>query len=165
MSGQHPQGWQQPSDPYGTQPTVPIQPTDPYGYQPTQPVQPTDPYGQQWNPAAVVPAQQPTPGYAPGYAPAYAPVAYAVVPAQRMNTLALVGFILSLIGIPVAPIIMGHIARKQIRTSGESGDGFALAAIIIGYVVAALLAALVIYWIVMAVVFFGLLGAMVSSGY
>jgi hypothetical protein len=30
---------------------------------------------------------------------------------------------------------MGHVARKQIRERGEQGDGFALAGIIIGWVI------------------------------
>ena len=35
-------------------------------------------------------------------------------------------------GIPA--IIMGHISRRQIRESGEQGDGMALAGLILGYI-------------------------------
>ena len=35
-------------------------------------------------------------------------------------------------GIPA--IIMGHIARRQIKLSGEQGDGMALAGLILGYI-------------------------------
>jgi hypothetical protein len=35
-------------------------------------------------------------------------------------------------GIPA--IILGHIARRQIRQTGEAGDGMALAGLILGYI-------------------------------
>jgi hypothetical protein len=31
-------------------------------------------------------------------------------------------------------VILGHIARRQIRETGENGDGMALAGLILGYV-------------------------------
>ena len=37
-----------------------------------------------------------------------------------------------LTGIPA--IVLGHIARRQIRQTGEAGDGMALAGLILGYV-------------------------------
>lgn len=50
--------------------------------------------------------------------------------------LAVSGFILSLIGISVIGIILGHLGRKEIRESGgtKSGDGLATAAIVIGWI-------------------------------
>jgi hypothetical protein len=58
--------------------------------------------------------------------------------------MAVVALILSLVGFIVgvsAPVgaILGHVARKQIRQTGESGDGMALAAIIVGWVLTGLL--------------------------
>ncbi len=40
-------------------------------------------------------------------------------------------FLWILTGIPA--IVLGHIARRQIRRTGENGDGLALAGLIIGY--------------------------------
>ena len=53
--------------------------------------------------------------------------------------MAIVALILSLVGFIIgisAPVgaVLGHIARKQIRETGEDGDGMALAAIIIGWI-------------------------------
>lgn len=55
-----------------------------------------------------------------------------------LNTMALVGFILSLssvaVGITLIPgIVLSHIGFSQIKSSGESGRGFALAGIVVGY--------------------------------
>ena len=55
-----------------------------------------------------------------------------------LNTMALVGFILSLsavaTGITLIPgIVLSHIGFSQIKRTGESGRGFALAGIIVGY--------------------------------
>ena len=59
------------------------------------------------------------------------------------NTMAIVSLILSLVGLVTgitAPIgaVLGHMARKQIRETGEEGDGLALAGIIIGWVLTGL---------------------------
>jgi hypothetical protein len=43
------------------------------------------------------------------------------------------GAIVGLVG-----AILGHVARRKIRTSGEGGDGMALAGIIVGWIVLAL---------------------------
>lgn len=56
--------------------------------------------------------------------------------------------------------IMGHIARKQIKQTGEQGDGMALAGIIVGWVGTGLAVAVVAVY----VVFFGWL-AYESSQY
>jgi hypothetical protein len=55
--------------------------------------------------------------------------------------MAIVGLVLSIasfIGLSllgsIPGVILGHIARKQIRTSGEQGDGLARAALIVGYI-------------------------------
>ncbi len=51
------------------------------------------------------------------------------------NTLAIVTLILGLLAPPLALIAvpLGHISLKQIRQSGERGDGMAKAGLIIGY--------------------------------
>ena len=44
------------------------------------------------------------------------------------------------VGVTFIPaIICGHMARRQIRQTGEGGDGMALAGLILGYVGGALL--------------------------
>ena len=47
----------------------------------------------------------------------------------------------------IAAIVTGHIARSQIRRSGESGDGMALAGLILGYVGLVLSALFVVLFI------------------
>ena len=57
------------------------------------------------------------------------------------NVLAIVGMCASIFGVissvfigGIAGIIMGHIARKQIKERGERGDGMAIAALCVGYI-------------------------------
>ena len=61
--------------------------------------------------------------------------------ARPTNTLAIISMILGIAGYVVLPfvagiaaVITGHIARGQIRRTGEAGRGFALAGLILGYV-------------------------------
>jgi Domain of unknown function (DUF4190) len=90
------------------------------------------------------PYQQPYPPYPP-YAPA--------PPTNGLAIAALVcgvgGFVVGLSFIPA--IICGHLARRQIRQTGEQGAGLALAGLILGYVGIALFAALVAVFAVVMV--------------
>jgi hypothetical protein len=57
--------------------------------------------------------------------------------------MAVVSLILSLVGLGTgitAPIgaVLGHMARRQIRDTGEDGDGLALTGIIVGWTVTGL---------------------------
>lgn len=90
----------------------------------------------------------------PGYA-AYDPYVSHVA-SPPTNTLALISMILSLVGVftgvtAVGGIVCGHLARRQIARSGESGDGMALTGLIVGYAAVALwlayLALVVVYFI------------------
>ncbi|RAO41583.1 Peptidylprolyl isomerase [Micromonospora saelicesensis] len=96
------------------------------------------------------------PGYAPpGYPPQYPGYGYPQPP--KTNGMAIAAFVLALIGFTsciTAPIgaILGHVAQKQIRLSGEGGAGMAKAAIIVGWIltgflvlVIAIYAAAIIY--------------------
>jgi hypothetical protein len=57
----------------------------------------------------------------------------------KLNTLAVVSIASALTSIgAVAAIITGHVALTQIKRSGESGRGLALAGTIVGYVTVAL---------------------------
>jgi hypothetical protein len=138
---------QDPGQPWMQDPNQapPVDPTAPYSAPPSYPSQPDyqTPPGYPTQPGyAAQPGYTPAPGYAPqpgyaapsGYAP---PAGYGypvyVQPAPSMNTLAIVALVLAFVFAPAA-IVCGHIARKQIRSSGESGDGLALAGLICGYV-------------------------------
>jgi hypothetical protein len=92
--------------------------------------------------------QPPYPAYQQPYSP-YPPAA----PTNGLAIAALVcgvgGFVIGLSFIPA--IICGHLARKQIRQTGEQGAGLALAGLILGYVGTALFIALIAVFVVIAV--------------
>jgi hypothetical protein len=69
----------------------------------------------------------------PGYQPPAPTSPYAAAPGMRTNVMAIVALVLGLT-VPVAGIIVGHIAMSQIKRTGEDGHGMALAGTIIGYV-------------------------------
>jgi len=80
--------------------------------------------------------------------------------APRTNSLAVVSLVAGIAAWIICPLIgaivavvSGHIARNQIKTSGEAGGGLALAGLILGY---AHLALSVIGLILVVVVFGGL---------
>lgn len=122
-------------DPYGQQQPQP--PQDPFSAQQPNPYEQPNPYAQ---PTAPLPSSvPPTSPYGQPYG------GYPVVAAPPQNTMALTSMILSIAGILVlvtAPIgaILGHIALKQIRQTGESGEGMAKAGIIVGWIVTGLIA-------------------------
>lgn len=62
--------------------------------------------------------------------PPYSPTAVG----QKFNVLAIISLVTSIVGISLAGIICGHIALSQIKRTGESGRGMAIAGTIIGYV-------------------------------
>ncbi|WBB82414.1 DUF4190 domain-containing protein [Micromonospora sp. WMMD882] len=101
-----------------------------------------DPYAMGGHP----PAGYPPPGYA----------AYPYPPVRRTNSMALAALILSLVGIAscvTAPVgaILGHVARKQIRETGEDGESMAKAAIIVGWVLTGLLVLAIVFYVVVIV--------------
>lgn len=157
-----PSAWtpQQPQDPYGQQGYDPYgqPPGDPYGQPPAgtpygQP--PGDPYGQQQPPYGQ-PAYppQPQPYGQQGYGqPAYGQQAYPPPypgygpPARPTNTLAILALVLAFVFAP-AGLVLGFIARRQIKETGESGDGLALAGLIIGAIFTAMIIAYFVFLIV-----------------
>jgi hypothetical protein len=88
--------------------------------------------------------------------------------AGQTNTLAVVSLVSALVApvahftgiggltLTIVSIVTGHMARKQIRSTGERGDGFALAGLIISYVHLALTALFLIF-------FFGLIVAAIAA--
>lgn len=46
----------------------------------------------------------------------------------------------TMFGLPAVPaVVLGHMARRRIRETGEQGDGLAVAGLVLGYVVTALM--------------------------
>ena len=104
------------------------------------------PYGQQ-------PDAQPPYGQPP-YAQPYGQQPVPQAPAPKTNILAIVSLV-SAFFIGLVAIITGHIALSQIKRTGESGRGLALAGLIIGYVSVAMVAIIV----TLALVFAATIGA------
>lgn len=87
---------------------------------------------------------------------------------SRTNTLAIVSFVTALVAplghftgvggitLIVISIVTGHMARGQIRRTGEGGDALALAGLIISYVHLALSALVFIF-------FFGVILALIGG--
>ena len=98
------------------------------------------------------PPGQPYYGPQPPYPQPYPPYA-PFPPAPPTNGLAIAalvcgvgGFVVGLSFIPA--IICGHLARRQIRQTGEQGAGLALAGLILGYVGIALFIVLIAVFVV-----------------
>ncbi|GAA3393234.1 DUF4190 domain-containing protein [Cryptosporangium minutisporangium] len=114
------------------------------------------PVGQAYDPNAYpgAPGAYPPPGGAwgappPGY-PMYAP--------RKQNGLALASMITSICsfvmcgGLPgIVGAILGHKAKKQIRETGEDGEGMATAGIIIGWIGFGLSMALILFYAVIII--------------
>lgn len=62
------------------------------------------------------------------------------------NALAIIAFVLAFV-VPPGGIVCGHIARGQLRSTGEQGDGLALAGLILGYVFTAGIVVFVLIWL------------------
>lgn len=66
---------------------------------------------------------------APAAAPAIPPAAAAPIP--PLSLLAVVAIVLAFVA-PIGGLVVGFIARRDVRLTGERGDGIAFAAILIG---------------------------------
>lgn len=112
-------------------------PDYPVGGYPGYPAQPMPPA------PAAQPAGYPAAGY-PGYG--YPPV----MASPPTNGMAIASMVVSIVGIlglcgygvggyiGIVGAILGHVAKRQIRERGESGDGMALAGIILGWIATAI---------------------------
>ncbi|MEU9505215.1 DUF4190 domain-containing protein [Micromonospora sp. NPDC048170] len=153
-SGQQSSPPADPALPVSGQP-IPTQPTGPDPYAPADPYAGGDPY------AGMQQAAQPM---AAGYPPPYPNYGYA--PAPKTNGLAIAALVLALVGLGsciTAPIgaILGHVAQKQIRQTGEGGEGMAKAGIIVGWIVTGLYLLLVLFYV--AIIVFAISQADTSS--
>src|SRR6476646_5820248 len=87
---------------------------------------------------------QPAYGPPPGYGP---PPHYPPMYPRPTNTMAILALVLAFVFAP-AGLILGIVARKQIRQTGGEGDGLALAGIIVGGIFTALFALMIVFFIV-----------------
>ena len=89
------------------------------------------------------PGYGPPPGYPPqGYGPpGYPPQAYG----RPTNTMAILALVLAFVFAP-AGLVLGIVARRQIRQTREDGDGLALAGIILGGIFTAIFVLIIVFW-------------------
>lgn len=142
------------------------EPEEAYGEQSFAP-----PAGRTWDPGPA-PSYE-VPGFQPlthpagaGYPP---PLGLQVVPAAPTNGMAVASLIFGLVGLFVLPvvapllaIIFGHLARGQIRSSGERGGGMAVAGLVMGYL--ALAFALIGFLIFIVIVLIAAAAASAAGG-
>ena len=111
------------------------------------------------------PPPAPSPAFPPPPAGQPAPPAYAA--AAPYNTMAVVSlasgiaswFVLPLVGGVVA-VVTGHIARREIRQTGEQGDNLATVGLVLGYLHLAVAALLVVFLVLL---FAGVATAIVAT--
>ncbi|MER7457257.1 DUF4190 domain-containing protein [Micromonospora sp. NPDC126480] len=138
-----PSPWEQPASgpeppppppPHGYDPNQP----PPHGYDPNQPPPPYgpppggQPYGQQWG--APYGGYGPPPGTNRG-----------------VNVLAILSLVFAFVFSP-AGIVLGHLAKRQIRTSGEEGDQLATWGLILSYIFTGLLVLVCCGWIALVAI-------------
>ena len=144
----------------------PYQPQQPYG----QPHDPTTPYSQDpyAAPASGAPSSgqpypppptygdaskgQPQYGQQPFSGQPYGGQAYPpqYAPTTGTNTMAILALVFAFIFAPAA-IVLGHIAKKQIRQTGEQGEGLATAGLWLGYIFTGLYVAFCALWLIVVV--------------
>jgi hypothetical protein len=81
----------------------------------------------------------------------------------ELNDLAVIALIASCVGLAIPGIVMGHIALSQIRKSGETGHGLALAAVIVGYVLTVVVLIFVVFIVFVTFAAIGLAGSAVGD--
>ena len=161
-----PNPWVDPTATPATPPPPPFVSPDTPSYAAGSSPVPTAPPGPEYGYA---PTSAPSYGYAAGYggyggygaAPTYVPV----MPAPKTNGMAIGSMVVSIVGatllfcygagsiVGIVGAILGHVARKQIKASKESGDGMALAGIIVGWIVAGL-GLIVVAFLVIGFIYF-----------
>ncbi|MEH1166691.1 DUF4190 domain-containing protein [Micromonospora sp. CPCC 205539] len=148
---------QPPYPPQDQSPTWPPPERSPYG----PPADDPSPYSQ---PPYGQPGSHQTGHWAqqPPYAPQgpYAQYGPPPGPARGTNVLAILSLVFAFVFAP-AGVVLGHLAKRQIRTSGEDGDQLATWGLILGYVFTGIVLLACCGWL--ALVIFGNTGR--SSGY
>ncbi|HEV2216514.1 MAG TPA: DUF4190 domain-containing protein [Candidatus Dormibacteraeota bacterium] len=102
-----------------------------------------------WDGSKWAPVTLPAPAQ-PGFPPPY-PYPYAT---QRTNSLSIASLVSGVLAWVVCPflgailaVIFGHVARGQIKQSGEAGGGMAIAGLVLGYANLAVTVLGIIVWI------------------
>lgn len=54
-------------------------------------------------------------------------------PSTSTNGMAIASFVTALVGLSLLGVIFGHVAQSQIKRTNESGNGFAIAGLVLGY--------------------------------
>jgi len=69
-----------------------------------------------------------------------------LAPMRQTEGLAIASLVTGLVGVPIAPIICGHMARTRIRDSNgmKDGDGLAIAGLVLGYAYVAIVVIVII---------------------
>lgn len=98
-----------------------------------------------------------TDDYGQPYGPPYGPPYGQLGPAPRTNGMAIAALACGIGGFFVFPasiaaVVLGHIARREIRETGEGGGGMATAGLVLGYV-GTVIAALLVIGFAVAVLF------------
>jgi uncharacterized protein DUF4190 len=95
------------------------------------------------------------------------PAVAAPVAGARTNSLAVASLVAGILAWVVCPfigailaIVFGHMARSQIKRTGEAGGGMAMAGLILGYVHIGVAVLVVILWIVGFATFFAILSSL-----
>jgi hypothetical protein len=105
----------------------PQQSRPPYGRPPGDPGEPYAQYGQPGQPG-----HPPAGEYPAGGQQAYPPGPTATQP-RGTNVTAVLSLVFAFVFAPVG-IVLGHLARRQIRQTGEQGDQLARWGLVLGYV-------------------------------
>jgi hypothetical protein len=151
---QQPGNWNDPSSP-APQPVGYPDPAYQAGDTPDVDKQPETEAGVPPQPGSPQPGALPSYG---GYPPHY-------VVRRPMNNMALAALIVGLVSLFSCPLIgavavyLGNRARAEIRSSGEEGDGLALAGLIVGWVAVGLSVLMVLFF----VVYLGIIATMVGT--
>ena len=71
-----------------------------------------------------------------------APPPHSTAPVQRTNILAIASLVSGIVGVfifvfvpSVLAVVFGHLSLRQMRQTGEKGQGLAMAGLILGYVI------------------------------
>ena len=134
----------QPQQPYGQS----NDPTAPYSHDPyAAPASGAPSSGQPYQPppSSGQPYAQPAYGQQP-----YGQQPYGYAPVATTNTMAILALVFAFIFSPAA-IVLGHVAKKQIRQTGEQGEGLATAGLWLGYIFTGLYVAFCALWLIVVV--------------
>ena len=102
-----------------------------------------------WDGSKWAPVTSPAPTQ-PGFPPAY-PYPYATQHTNSLSIASLVSGVLAWVVCPflgaILAVIFGHVARGQIKQSGEAGGGMEIAGLVLGYANLAVTVLGIIVWI------------------